>query len=50
MLTGLPLPRAAELRSNVSTVSMLAPEYLAGRLTDVHGTVPVTDSAPLVSL
>jgi hypothetical protein len=29
---------------------MFVPEYLAGRLTEVHGTEPLTDLPPLVSV
>ena len=40
METGSPVPSVLADMPNVSTVSRFAPEYFAGRLTDVHGTLP----------
>src|ERR1700751_745756 len=48
MEAGSPVPKVSADMSNVSTVSRVAPENSAGRLTDVHGTLPEVEPLALV--
>src|SRR5260370_576165 len=48
METGSPVPNVSADVSNVSSVSRFAPENFAGRLTDVHGTLPEVEPLALV--
>src|ERR1700756_984945 len=48
METGSPVPKMSADMSNVNTVSRFAPENFAGRLTDVHGTLPEVEPLALV--
>ena len=48
MEAGSPVPNVSADMSNVSTVSRFTPENFAGRLTDVHGTLPEVEPLALV--